>query len=58
MASGFAPAVIGVGERAEYFRMLAEVDYDALAALLRELSGREAERMGVFEEAMRDRDGN
>lgn len=45
MAAGLAPAVIDSDERVRYLGLIADVDYDGLADLLRVSSERESERI-------------
>ena len=47
-ASGLAPAVISIDDRAEYLGLIASRDVQGLARLLRRVSEAEARRMDVF----------
>lgn len=51
LLSGEAPAVISREVRADYLQTISEVDIDSLAAILRDSSARETERMEAFRAA-------
>lgn len=51
LLSGEAPAVISREIRADYLQTISEVDVDSLAAILRDSSARETERMEAFRAA-------
>lgn len=48
LLSGEAPAVMSREVRSDYLQTISEADIDSLAALLRESSAKESERMGAF----------
>lgn len=48
LLSGETPAVISREVRSDYLQTISEADIDSLAALLRESSGKESERMDAF----------
>lgn len=53
LKAGFAPVVVPFERRADYLAMLADGDGEELAAMFRELSRNEEERISLFSEAAR-----
>lgn len=56
LLSGLPPAVVRADARAEYLSLIAEQDADGLAGMLSDLSSAEAERIGSFRAARRERE--